>query len=179
VPLGQGLFGGYPPPPTPVILVRDSNILDLMKNGDPDVPSDRVELLTKRLKGNYLFKGNNLMPTVLKEGDVMVGTCIGGSGYGDALERDPNAVMEDVRKRIIHEWTAKNVYKVAYDPVTLDVDLEHTEELRRQERETRLQKGKPYKEFVREWAQKKPGEHILSSYGSWPDAGKVREIRRI
>jgi N-methylhydantoinase B/oxoprolinase/acetone carboxylase alpha subunit len=179
VPLGQGLFGGYPPPPTPVIIVRGSNILDLMKTGDSNVPSDRVELLMKRIKGDYAFKGNNFIPTVLNQGDVISGTCIGGSGYGDVLERDPAAVIEDVKKGIIYEWTAKNVYKVAFDPVTLDVDIDQTRELRQQERETRLREGKPYKEFLKEWERKKPREDILFSYGSWPDAGKIRECMRI
>jgi N-methylhydantoinase B/oxoprolinase/acetone carboxylase alpha subunit len=178
-PLQTGLFGGYPGAPCPTIHITDCDIVEMMKKGDPNIPSNKVGLLTNRIKGKYTFKGNNFMPTLLKKGEFVAATCIGGAGYGDVLERDPEAVMTDIKKGIIYEQTAKNVYCVAYDPETLEVDHEQTKELRRKEIEKRLQEGKPYEEFVKEWLQKKPREDILWPYGSWPDAAKVREIIRI
>ena len=78
----------------------------------------------------------------------------------------------------LSQWTADNVYHVAYDPETLEVDHEKTEELRRRERERRKEQGQRYEEFEREWSQKRLPEAALKHYGSWPDAKKVRDIIR-
>ena len=43
----------------------------------------------------------------------------GSGGYGDVLERDPQAVAEDVRADRISDWTAREVFAVVYDPETL------------------------------------------------------------
>jgi len=56
------------------------------------------------------------------------------SGYGDPLERDPESVMEDLKKRIISDWTAVNIYKIAYGAERRKVDIEKTNEQRQEER---------------------------------------------
>ena len=52
------------------------------------------------------------------------GGAAGGQGYGDVLEREPQAVVNDVRDEIISDWTARNVYHVAYDVATWTADVE-------------------------------------------------------
>ena len=94
----------------------------------------------------------------------------GGHGNGDAIKREPKAVVLDVRNEIISHWTAMNVYHVEYDDVTWTVDEAKTVESRKKELESRLQRSTSYSEFEKEWMKKKPPKDILTYYGSWPDA---------
>src|SRR5262249_54930228 len=102
----------------------------------------------------------------------------GGPGYGDPLERDPTAVLEDLKKKIISEWTARNIYRVAYDPERAKLDADATKRLRDEERKSRLARGKPFAEFQEEWTRKKPPEDILQFYGRWPDAISLGPVFR-
>ena len=56
-------------------------------------------------------------------------TC-GGGGYGPPEERDPDAVLSDVRNGKVSLERARQVYRVAVDPETWVVDLEATAGLR-------------------------------------------------
>jgi acetophenone carboxylase len=87
--------------------------------------------------------------------------------------------MKDIRDEIISHWTAQNVYKVAYDPDTLEVDQKKTEGLRQLEREDRKKRGKKYEEFEKEWLTRRPPEEALEWFGSWPDANATRSVIRI
>ena len=117
---------------------------------------------------------------VVYEGSLSSGAgAAGGQGYGDVLERDPQAVVNDVRDEIISDRTAANVYHVAYDEETWTADEEKTAELRKKERDDRLSRGRSYDEFEKEWLTKKPPEDQLTYYGSWPDAKIINVIIRI
>jgi acetophenone carboxylase len=175
-----GLFGGYAPASRPGIQITDTDLWEKMARGDKDIPSDTLELITKRsIKGNYTIETLQRPARPLNNGDVFTDLAGGGSGYGDALERAPEMVVEDLRKEIISHWVAQNVYHVAYDPETLEVDYQRTEELRQKEFESRKARGKKYDDFVREWSQKRPAEEAIKHWGSWPDAQPVRHIMRI
>ena len=114
-----------------------------------------------------------------EEGDIITFSfSTGGAGYGDPLERDPELVFQDLKDNLISTWTAENVYKVAFTGDYKRVDHERTEQLRQQEREARLARGKPWDEFMAEWSQKKPPEEILEWFGSWPDGAPNRPIIR-
>lgn len=67
----------------------------------------------------------------LEEGDVLVNATGGGGGYGNPLERDPNAVAQDVRNGFVSAAVAASDYSVV---VTDDfkVDEEATSALRNQ-----------------------------------------------
>jgi len=54
----------------------------------------------------------------------------GGGGVGKPEERDPQMVADDLRKQFITPATARNVYKVAVDPITFEVDEKATKALR-------------------------------------------------
>jgi len=178
--MSQGIFGGYPPSPIPAFDVRNTNIWEKMANKDKDIPSDvHMMLKEKKVKGDYLIQSQSRPVRILMNGDIFLGSVPGGGGYGDVLERDPEMVMNDLRRDIISHWTAENVYHVAYDPATLQVDYKKTDEMRHEEKEKRKKRGLKSVEFKKEWSKLKPPEEILVYYGSWPDAKKVKDVIRM
>ena len=175
--IGQGLFGGYPGFSTPGAGINRSNFMELMARGEPNIPTSPEEFLTSTLIKEDLTPGT---PGLLYEGAMVGGgSQAGGYGYGDVLERDPQAVVNDIRDDIISHWAAQHVYHVAYDRATWTADAAQTAELRRQERADRLSRAKPFGDFERAWLQKKPPEDMLGYYGSWPDGKALRPIIRI
>ncbi|MFC2014779.1 hypothetical protein ACFLUP_02165 [Chloroflexota bacterium] len=180
--VGQGLFGGYAPNTLPSVSIENSNLLELMANGEKYIPTSPEEIIKEKIiKGEYNLPGsaNSRPPRLAYEGSLSAGGGIGGKGYGDVLERESQAVVDDIRNEIVSDWIARNVYKVAYDAETWIADEEKTQELRQREREDRLNRAKSYAVFEKEWLKKKPPEDQLNYYGSWPDAKMVRPIIRI
>ncbi len=55
----------------------------------------------------------------------------GGGGYGDPFERDPAAVLADAREGKISLEKARQIYGVAINPETWQVDREKTDALRK------------------------------------------------
>jgi N-methylhydantoinase B len=70
--------------------------------------------------------------TLCESGDVIRFVSAGGGGYGDPQERDPHAVEQDVRNEYVSIKRAQADYGVIIDAKTLKVDLEKTQELRKQ-----------------------------------------------
>src|SRR5262249_1569067 len=54
----------------------------------------------------------------LKLGDVISYRTCGGGGYGPVSERDPQAVLRDVREGKVSFTRAREVYGVEIDPIT-------------------------------------------------------------
>lgn len=71
-------------------------------------------------------------------GDIIDSVTSGGGGVGDPFERDTELVREDVLNQFVSIEAARHEYGVAIDPKTLEVDLEATESLRNQGRESQL-----------------------------------------
>ena len=67
---------------------------------------------------------------VVGEGDIWVGTSSGGGGYGDALERDPEAVLESVFDGLLSLESAEDVYGVVINRAMMTIDLAGTQALR-------------------------------------------------
>ena len=133
--VGQGLFGGYPGNTVPGVSINKSNLLELMAKGEKNIPMTPEQVIKEKVIEVYPAPIEGLV----YEGALMaMGAPAGGYGYGDVLEREPQAVVDDVRDEIISDWTATNVYHVAYDVETWTADEEKTAELRRKEREDRL-----------------------------------------
>lgn len=84
---------------------------------NPDTPDE------KPLKSKGLDK--------LKKGDVVSLRLPGAGGYGDPRERDPQAVLQDVRDGKVSITQAQAGYGVIVDPLTMTVDVEKTKELRK------------------------------------------------
>jgi acetophenone carboxylase len=179
VPLGQPLFGGYASAPIPGISVRKANLLEKMGKGDANVTLDLREILEKKtIEGDWTFELVARTPRLFEEGDLLFGFSGGGPGYGDPLERDPAEVLEDLRKNIISDWTARNIYRVAYEPERRKLDAEKTRQQRDEERRARLARGKSFEEFERGWSRQSPPKEILQWYGSWPDAKPLGPVFR-
>src|SRR4029077_1273887 len=97
-----------------------------------------------------------------------------GGGYGDVLERDPDAVMADVEAGYLSSQTAREIYFVVHDPDTLGVDVAGTRPARASrggdvagtraargaERQARLRRVRPYAEFVTAWVTPEPPAHL-------------------
>jgi N-methylhydantoinase B len=78
----------------------------------------------------YVYFSRDAVP--LKCGDRVRLVTPGGGGWGDPLEREPDAVRVDVERRLISPQSAARDYGVVMDAVSLQVDPFATEKLRRQ-----------------------------------------------
>ncbi|MDP6708611.1 MAG: hydantoinase B/oxoprolinase family protein [Alphaproteobacteria bacterium] len=67
----------------------------------------------------------------MRRGEVFRSEMAGSGGYGDPLERDPEAVAEDVRQEKLSVGHAATEYGVVVDAGTLLLDIEATRNLRR------------------------------------------------
>ena len=163
-----GMFGGYGCPTYPLAMVKDINIYDIIKK-DPS----QFNLSMERVMNEQPFEGGNyqsghmgLQFDVAKEGELYMIAQGAGGGYGDALERDPELVVTDLELDRISAHVATNIYGVVWEPDTFVVHEQATTLLRAQMRQDRINRGKPYKEFVAEFVQEEPPKELLY-YGSW------------
>jgi acetophenone carboxylase len=177
----QPLFGGYAPCTVPGISVVAADILERMQKDDQDFRLEPFEILSQRtIHGEWKEEFFARATRMFQKGDVITfGFATGGAGYGDPLDRDPALVMQDLKDEIISDWSAENVYKVAYDKSKLKVDRESTQEARRKEKEARLKRGRPYGEFEKEWLTQKVDDSLLKFYGCWPTAEVVCPVIRM
>ena len=154
----------------PGLRVLGTTLLEQMAAGEPNLPVDDYSLASgaTAITGEVIVEHQTRGIRVLQEGEVLAASTQGSGGYGDVLERDPAAVMEDLRTDAIRDWTARNVFCVAYDAETLIVDEEGTRALRAEHRKRRLSSGRPYAEFAAEWEERRPPEQVLKYFGEWP-----------
>ncbi|OFZ90620.1 MAG: hypothetical protein A2V78_07195 [Betaproteobacteria bacterium RBG_16_64_18] len=66
----------------------------------------------------------------LKPRDTIVKISGGGAGAGDPAERDPNDVLWDVKNEYVTTEKAREIYKVAIDPIALKILEDETANLR-------------------------------------------------
>jgi N-methylhydantoinase B len=109
-----GLFGGLPGRKASYILNPDGEALEL---------SSKVTVQ-------------------LKPGDVVSYRTCGGGGYGPPEERDPRAVLSDVREGKVSFERAREVYRVVIDPLARVVDEGETVKLRRLSSKERSNSGR-------------------------------------
>ena len=84
----------------------------------------------------------------LRRDDVFRHEWPGGGGWGDPLERDPQAVLEDVRNEFVSAPAARDDYGVVVDTVAWEVDGAATERLRA--RQGAARGGGPTQAVIRE-----------------------------
>jgi N-methylhydantoinase B len=105
VPTSTGLFGGLPSTPNRIECVRASNVSRLFAEGwiprTVDDLEGSVELMEQRVEG--AMQGAE---------DVWVTTWCGGAGYGDPLDREPEAVARDAAAGLISAEHARLAYAV-------------------------------------------------------------------
>ncbi|EZP76309.1 hydantoinase B/oxoprolinase [Parageobacillus genomosp. 1] len=169
-PTVNGLFGGYGCPAYPLAKVKGINVFKILEENPEQFRYTIEEIMNDRpFEGaSYTTHHRGLQFEVVNEGEIYIVTQGAGGGYGDVLDRDPNLVMKDLEDGLISDYVAQNIYHVVYDPETLVLNKEATEEKRRQEREARKKRGVPYKEFLKQWVTDEPPAH-LPWYGCWGD----------
>ncbi len=90
---------------------------------------------------------NRPMPSKLnmtiRQGDVLRHELAGGGGWGDPLERDPAAVLRDVRNEMVGIDSAKADYGVVIDAEAWQVDQAATDRLRAELRAARAEPEPP------------------------------------
>ena len=125
-PMSLGIFGGYPGCNVGYTTFRQANLGDL---------PDRFD----ELRGSEQF--DQFWGTVdLHDGDVQYVRFMGGGGYGDPLDRDPELVLKDVLAGLVTDGPAGGIYGVVIAAGA--VDAEATRVRRRELRAERL--GRPF-----------------------------------
>jgi N-methylhydantoinase B len=126
-----GLFGGSPPSTTRYTIKRDARVRSHMS--ETGKMPDTLEDLPG--KTEYLAPKSFNIPAL--PDDVFVLAWAGAGGYGDPLERDPEAVHRDlVNGNITADW-AKQAYGVVFDQ-SGKLDKAATDHIRDQLRAGRL-----------------------------------------
>jgi len=169
-----GLFGGYGCPTYPLAKIRGVNVFEQMEEAPETWSFDYETLMNSRPFAGARYSTHHMGMgfELAEEGEVYM-ICQGaGGGYGDVLERDPEAVMADVEAGYLTSEAAREIYFVVHDPATLAVDTAGTEAARAAERQARLRRGRPYGEFVKLWVTPEPPAH-LPYYGSWGDDSSI------
>ena len=128
---------------------RDYRFLE--EEGILQVRSDRRTIRPYGLYGgnpgkpssNYLNPDHENQPLeskltmMIRRGDVFRHELAGAGGWGDPLERDPGAVLKDVRNELISLSAAANEYGVIVDTHNWKVDAAATQRLRAEIRAAR------------------------------------------
>jgi N-methylhydantoinase B len=134
--MGAGKFRGGAP------FRREYRFLE--EEGVLQVRSDRRDFRPYGLYGgspgkpsmNYFVRGDSVTPeaskltTMIRKGEIFRHEVAGAGGWGDPLERDPDAVLRDVRNEFVSVAAAQDSYGVVLMEGTLTVDLPATEVLR-------------------------------------------------
>jgi N-methylhydantoinase B len=111
-PMSLGLFGGYPGCNVGYTTYRDSNARQVPDSRDSIEAGNSNEQSWGHLE--------------LGETDIQYVRFMGGGGYGDPIDRDPEAVLTDVRNGLVSEGAALDIYGVALEEGTAAIDAEGT-----------------------------------------------------
>lgn len=170
-PVTGGLFGGYGSACTPLTVVRPDGgaeaLREWLAQGAPGLEYDAAKMVaTKPIAGTYEVTNPARPAAPIPEGEIWIQRIGGGGGYGDPLEREPEAVMTDLRRELISTEVAREVYRVVWNAETLVLDEAATEAARAGERSARLERGMSYEDFVAAWRRDAPPEGV-PYMGSW------------
>ena len=169
-PAVPGLFGGYGCPALPLAKIKGTNVFETLRERPELFAFDFEQLLNEQPFPDAQYSTHHMGMgfELADEGEVYM-ICQGsGGGYGDVLERDPNAVIADVEAGYISPDSARDIYHVAFDERTLAIDEDATIAARDSERAARMERGRPYAEFMADWTTAQPPEAV-PYYGSWGD----------
>jgi N-methylhydantoinase B len=122
--MSHGVFGGYPGCHTGYSTFRNANVAEWPDSWE----ATRAEAREDKQWGSQ----------EIKPGDIQYLRLTAGGGYGDPLDRAPEAVMRDVLACIVTETCAKDIYGVIVDLANQRVDSAATKSRRIQLRAARL-----------------------------------------
>ncbi len=152
----QGMCGGYPGPTAKFEYVSRNNDLReriARKEPLPHVEGDpRRPDMSTRVRGEFKIVDGVFLEQPLRSGDLFQFFYNTGGGYGDPIERDPEAVRRDLDNGIQSIEIAANVYRVAarFDAETKRhvVDAEATRKSRTECHEERGRRAVPVKQWM-------------------------------
>ena len=130
-PMSDGLGGGYPGAPNSYIWAHNNEVTDSDK-----ITDSRFALSLDELPGEREAVTWGVFP--LMGEDALYIRWNGGGGYGDPLERDPQAVLDDCLAGVVSNDSARRIYGVAFTEGNNAVDAEKTEALRKELTAARL-----------------------------------------
>lgn len=152
----QGICGGYPAPTAKFEYVsRNTDIYELAAkrkplphlDGDPRSPE-----MERMVKGEFKVVDGVFLDKALQSGDLFQFFYNTGGGYGDPIERDPEAVRADLDNGIQSLEVAAKVCRVVarFDPdkKAHTIDLEATRRSREQCRGERAARATPVKDWI-------------------------------
>ena len=170
----QGLFGGYASGSYPLCKVKGVDVYDVLLTNPEQFKHSIDEIMNEQslVGAEYTTHHMGMGFDISKRGDLYMISQGSGGGYGDPLERDPEYVIMDIEEGPITPDWAKKLYKVEFNEETLALDMEATEKLRADYRETRKKQGLPYAEFVKKHVKDTPPADI-PFYGSWNGDNEV------
>lgn len=172
----QPIFGGYAQPTVPGIVLEGVDVKSALAEAEGGTLT--LERLLAGEFGPVTSKpyGSSVHP-VPDGQSITVGLSTGGTGYGDAIDREPEYVAADVRKNLVSSEVAQRVYAVVLDDAGR-VDEEGTKGAREAVVRARLDRGRSYADFEAEWVQRRPDESILGLFGSWPEGVATEPLMR-
>jgi N-methylhydantoinase B len=123
-PMSLGLFGGYPGCNVEYSQYRDANIGDVPESVDAIDAGEHQDRSWGHVE--------------LGERDIQYVRFMGGGGYGDPIDRDPQAVLRDVLDGLVSEQMAREIYGVIVDAGGASIDVDATRRRRLEIRAERL-----------------------------------------
>jgi N-methylhydantoinase B len=100
-PMSLGVFGGYPGCNVAYRTYRDANVEDM---------PDSVGAIVAAEQSEQFWGHVDLAAT-----DIQYVRFMGGGGYGDPIDRDPAAVVDDVRRGLVTADAGRAIYGVVVD----------------------------------------------------------------
>jgi N-methylhydantoinase B len=111
-PESPGLCGGLPSATNQFAILRDSDIRDRFARGE--LPTELHDIHGR------LEKFGAYAATSMGDQDVYRTLSMGGGGYGDPIERDPAAVLDDVERMLVSVEWAERIYGVTIRDGVID-----------------------------------------------------------
>ena len=118
VPLGQPLFGGYASAPIPGISVRKTDLLKQMQRRKSAAHAGSSATCSKRARFTAIGISNwsRARRKFTKRAICFLDSAAAARATAIRWSAIRHEVLEDLRKQIISDWTAQNIYRIAYDP---------------------------------------------------------------
>lgn len=107
----------------------DYDVVPAIRGGKVPPPNQKYLILTNGSKETTEDTRQKKF-YALRKGDKVIDFTQGGCGVGDPLERDIEAVKEDVRDGLVSVESAHKDYGVIIDPKTFEVNQSETDRLR-------------------------------------------------
>ena len=136
-----GVAGGYPSNTNQFVIKRGTNVRGLLAAGG--VPDDLADV-----DGELEIFAEPIVKTSQGPDDVHRYVAMGGGGYLDPLERDPEKVLADFVVGAVSPEHARAAYGVVIDTGGMCVDSAATDRRRREIREERRRSASPAGETV-------------------------------